>query len=329
MGLRKAIRAVVAVLAMVCGVALADEIPWGEDRPAPQNLPAVFRGRGADRLAAEEVARMDGYRKLIERIYGLQLDAQTDVYDLVLESKVIKASVANCLKGMKDVGIKYYNDGRVELAVKVTIRDVVESIQKDYKRVERGGRLVSEDTLEKVKRENRDKEIVVVGRGALRGSKGLEKIRAMRAAELGCYERIAARVLGIRIKGDTTFRDFFLEQDRIRAKVSGAFLSGVKFTKYVFYDDGTCAATGQITIREVVEIVTRAYRRYAKGGRITIEDIKKVERKNRDLVIVETSKGVVRTAPAPKPIEPWEEQKTVFERVLRSERVIRREIGVE
>ncbi len=315
----------VAVALLVAGAVVAEEIPWGgEDKPAPR-VPACFRGRAADRLAAEEVARQDAYRKLIERIYSLSLDARTDVYDLVLDSRVIKTAVSHRLKGVKDVDKRYYDDCRVEIAVKVTVREVLETIEKTYKEVKKGRRLVSRETIEDVKRKNRDKDIIAVGRGALKGSEGLEKIRAMRAAEVDCYERIARRVFGLELAADTTVRDFVLESDAILTKVS-ATLRGVKFVNYDFFDDGTCAATGQIKIREVVEVLTRTYRRYAKGSKVKIEDIENIERKNRDRTIVEVGQGTVRTAPAPEP-EPFFEEKTIFEKVIK-ERVIRREIGV-
>ncbi len=298
------------------------DIPWGEDKAVTQ-LPPIFRGRAADRLAAEEVARQDAYRKLVERVYGLALDARTDVCDLALASRKVDTSLRSSLRGMKEVGRKYFDDGRVEIAVKITIREVVEVIEKTYEKVEKGDRLVREETFEDVRRENRDKEYVVVGRGALPHSEGLRKVRAMRAAEVDCYERIAARVFGIQIDADTEVVDFVLESDAIRSKVSVALLNGVRFTKYEFMSDGTCRATAQLTIREVVEVLTRTYRRYAEGSKVKIEDIENIETRNRDLMIVEVGQGVVKQeTERPVAAEPFEEKKTVIERVLRREIVV-------
>lgn len=325
MGMRARAFVMAAALAVVLAASAmaGEDIPWGEEKAAP-SYPMIFRGRAAERLAAEEVARQDAYRKLVERIYGLPLDASTDVHDLALLSREIDTELREqVLKGMRNVATKYYDDGRVESAVKVTMREVVEIIEETIRRTERGGDLVSEETLRDVRRENRDKEILAVGRGALPGSEGLKKVRAMRAAEVDCYERIAARVFGMKISGETSVRDFALTNDRIRSKVSVALLNGVKFTDYTFLDDATSEATARLTIREVVEVLTRIHRRYGEGTGVRIEDIENLEVKNRDLVIVETGHGVPAEAePAVASFEPFSEQKTVVERVLSREIVV-------
>lgn len=307
------------LVAAMCGVAIGQDIPWGEDAPVPK-LPAIFEGHAKGRLAAEEVARQDAYRKLIERIYGTAVDAKTDVYDLALESRKVDTALRNRLKGMKELGTKYYEDGRVEIAVKVTIREVVEIIKKTYKSVKKGDRIVEEKTLEEIERLNRDKSIIVVGRGALKKSKGLEKIRAMRAAEADCYARIAARVFGLELAAKTSVRDFVLERDAIKSKVAVALLNGVKFTKYTFLADGSCKAEGQLTIRQVVEVLTRTYRRYSKGSDVKIEQIENLEKQYQDLVIKETGHGTVREGneiPRAQMRKTFEERKTIIRRVLK------------
>ena len=307
-------------------VSVGETLPWGEDKPAQQSkYPAVFRDRPADRLAAEEVALQNSYRLLVERIYGLTIDAETDVYDLVLASKVVDTSLRQELRGMRTVDKRYYDDGRVEVAVKVTLREVVEIIKKSYKRLEEGKRLVREKRIESIERENRDREIIAVGRGALKGSEGLKKIQAMRAAEADAYARISARVFGIQITGDTTVRDFALESDSVRSKVSVGLLAGIKFTKAEFFDNGECAATAQITIREVREILTRTYRRYVKGSRVKVTDIEKLRTEHDDLVITEVGRGTQREPSGSTRFSsafPFEEKKTVIERVLRREIVV-------
>ena len=74
-----------------------------------------------------------------------------------------------------------------------------------------------------------------------------------------------------------------------------------------------------------MEVLTRTYRRYAKGSKVKIEDIQNIETKNRDLVIVEVGQGTMRAAAEAAPAQsytPFEERKTVIERVLRKEIVI-------
>lgn len=320
--MRKSVKALLTGLiigAMCWRLPAGEELPWGQDKPEKE-LPAIFKGQASERLKAEEVARMDAYRKLIERIYGFALSADTDIYDLVLRSHTLKVSLENKIRGMKEIATRYYEDGRVEVAVKITLREVVEIIERTYKRVEKGKKVVSDETLQTVRRENRDKEIIVVGRGALPQSPALQKIRAMRAAEIDCYNKIARKLLGLRITADTTVQDFALSSDRIRAKLCATLLYGVKFIKYEFLDDGSCEATGQITIRELIEVLTRTYKRYARGTKIKIEDIKNIERKQREHTIVEVGRAAPSGATTVEVrFEPFYEQKTVVERVIKRE----------
>jgi len=300
-------------------------------RPA-EPLPPIFAQAGpAARLAAEEVARQDAYRKLAERVSGFALDAQTDVYDCVLASHQVHNGLRGKLCGMRQVKIEHFDDGRVAIWVKITIRQVVEVIEKAYKQVKRGERLVSEERLNSIKVENRDRDLVAVGFGALKGGPGLAKIRAMRAAELDAYRRIAARVRGLKVDADTTVGDFMLHSDAIRSKVSVGFFNGVVFSDYRFGEDGLCEVDGTLTIRQVVEVLTRTYRRHMKGGKLVkLEDIGNLERKHRDLVFKETGQGAPRAerATATDPFA-FEEQKTVFEKVLRQERVIEEGVLIE
>ena len=166
-----------------------------------------------------------------------------------------------------------------------------------------------------------DKEIIVVGRGAIPGTRALNIIRAMRAAEADCYARIAARAFGLQISRDTTVRDFALKSDTIRSRVCKDLLNGVKFTKFEVLDGGICTATGQLTIREVVEVVTRTQKRVTEGKRVKLLSHKEVETKNRDTVIEETGKAVV--------LKDEEQAGPVIEREVVVERILSREIVVE
>jgi hypothetical protein len=337
--LRQILTTVLAAMAaiMAGNAVLGEDIPWGEKKSAP-NLPPIFRERSArQRLMAEEVARQDGYRKLVERAYGLSIDSNTRVRDLALASREVHSAVQNRLKGMREADKKYFDDGRVEIAMKITVREIVEVIERTYRRVRKNGKVVSEKTLEDVKRENRDKDLIAVGRGALPDSEGLRKIRAMRAAEVDAYERLAARIFGLDLGGDTTVEDFVLKSDRIRTDLSVGIPSGVRFVRYEFVEDDSCRATGRITMREVVQILEQIYRRHTEDFKLVRrEDIQNVRTENRDRVMEVVGYGTVRAfqekdlSPAS---DPFSEQKSTIQRVLerktRKERVLEREMGVE
>ena len=298
-----------------------EALPWGKVKKRSETRPAVFNGRAGDRLAAEEVARQDAYRKLIERIYGTAINAQTDVYDLALESRELKAQLEHELKGMKEVDWQYHDDGRVEAAIKVTLRQVVEVVEKTVKKVTRNRTLVEEKIDRNVREENRDRDILVIGHGALKGSEGLDRVRAMRAAEVDCYARIAAHVFGIRINANTTVRDFALSSDKISSKLCATLLNGVKFIDYSYGEDGTCEAEGQLKMREVIEVLTRTVKRHSEGRNVTIEEIENIEQKNRDTVITKTGKAIIRAKQAVPQcgVTVTRETHTIVEKVLRKE----------
>jgi hypothetical protein len=304
-------------------VLAADDIPWGKEK-GTKTYPVIFKDRAKDRLLAEEAARQDAYRKLIERIYGMALNANTDVYDLTNVSRKLNARFQNELMGMKDIGARHYDDGRVEVAVKVTLREVIEKIETTRRTVTEDGRLIKDEDIRNVSEENRDKKIIAVGRSALKGTKGEGRVRAMRAAEIDCYARLAGRVFGMKINSDTTVGEFVLSDDHITSKICTTLLNGVKFTDYDFVDDGTCEAAGEIKIREVVEVLTRTCKRYYEGGKYKINEIANIERKNRDKLIKEVGKGVVRPGSRSSTAvdRHLKEQKSVIEKVLRKQIVV-------
>lgn len=298
------------------------DIPWGKD-VSVEPMPAIFKDRGRDRLLAEEAARQDASRKLLERISGVAVDAQTDVHDLVVRSALVKAHVEGKLAGMRTVATRYYDDGRVEVMVRVWLREVMEALQSSCKSVREDERLVSESALEDVRRQSGMKFVEAVGRSALSGSEGLRKVRAMRAAEVDCYARLAARVSGLEITGATTVADLAARSDAVASKVSVLLLSGSRFSDYRFAEDGTCSVTGTLTLRRVVDSLTRTIRRHGRGTRVSVTDVQNLTRTNRDEEIVEVGRGAIpAAADAAEAVPQTEEKKTVIERVIRREIVV-------
>jgi hypothetical protein len=92
-------------------------------------------------------------------------------------------------------------------------------------------------------------------------------------------------------------------------------LNGVKLTEPKFLDDGTCTIKGTLTIREVVQVLTRTYRRYGQDSKIKVEDIEKIDTENRDAVLSETGQAIIGKAESTVSAQ-YVEKKTVVERVL-------------
>ena len=86
---------------------------WGVGY-APANVPAE-RGQGLARRAA----MVDGYRQLAETIEGVQVDSETTMRDLAIESDVVKTNVKALVKGARIVDEHNNEDG--SYSVKMTI----------------------------------------------------------------------------------------------------------------------------------------------------------------------------------------------------------------
>lgn len=153
----------------------------GTTRSQMIDLPAIY-GEYApgERLKAKRAAELDAYRKLLERVYGLQIDAGTRVRDFVTESDDIRARTEGELKGVRFTNIRYAPDGVVELEGSITIQQVIRTIQKVYDEVYEGGEWKRED-FEKITKKTISKTITVLGVGALdtSGSSGHERTGAI------------------------------------------------------------------------------------------------------------------------------------------------------
>jgi len=125
-----------------------------------------------------------------------------------------------------------------------------------------------------------------MGNAALPGSEGHQKIMAKRAAEMDAYRRLAGRMMGVKIDGNTTVRDFALEHDEILASLSqvlkAASPTGIKYNK----SDGSCEVTMEIKTQDII----RTTRRFLKGTTTKTEIKDEVQEKT----FSETGMGAMR-----------------------------------
>jgi hypothetical protein len=256
---------------------------------AGPNLPEIWQKAGPrERLKATRAAELDADRLLAERIYGLQVDAETTVADLAAKEDTIGSAVSATLVGaVSTEAPEYLADGTVQVVRAVKIREVINTLNTAVK-----GKILSDGSFEtvsnktKTNTETKDSVIDVMGNAALPGSEGQQKIMAKRAAELDAYRRLAARMMGIKISGETTIRDMALENDELVAGLShvlkGAATTGIKFNK----DDGSCEVTMAIKTADVL----RTTKRIVKGEKVTTTIKDSIEEKT----FSETGRGAMR-----------------------------------
>ena len=236
--------------------------PTEEDGPV---LPEIWIKAGPrERLKATRAAELDADRLLAERIYGLQIDSETSVRDLAAGDDAIAGAVSATLVGsITTEPAEYLEDGRVQVVRAVKIREVIDTLNRVIKgkRLDDGSFSTTSDTV-KTDRKTNDKIIDVMGNAAIPGSEGQQKIMAKRAAEMDAYRRLAGRMMGMKIDGNTTVRDFALENDEILASLShiikAATPTAIKFNK----SDGSCEVTMEIKTQDII----RTTRRFLKGN---------------------------------------------------------------
>ena len=258
------------------------------EESAPK-LPEIWVKAGPrERLKATRAAELDADRLLAERIYGLQVDSETTVQDLAAGDDKIAGAVSATLVGsITTEAPEYLPDGRVQVVRAVKIREVIDTLNRVIKgkRLEDGSLVTTSDNT-KTNRTTNDKIIDVMGNAALPGSEGHQKIMAKRAAEMDAYRRLAGRMMGVKIDGNTTVRDFALEHDEILASLSqvlkAATPTAVKFNK----SDGSCEVTMEIKTQDVI----RTTRRFLKGTTTKTEIKDEVEEKT----FSETGMGAMR-----------------------------------
>jgi hypothetical protein len=260
--------------------------PTEEEAPV---LPEIWVKAGPrERLKATRAAELDADRLLAERIYGLQVDSETTVQDLAAGDDKIAGAVSATLVGsITTEAPEYLPDGRVQVVRAVKIREVIDTLNRVIKgkRLEDGSLVTTSDNT-KTNRTTNDKIIDVMGNAALPGSEGHQKIMAKRAAEMDAYRRLAGRMMGVKIDGNTTVRDFALEHDEILASLSqvlkAATPTAVKFNK----SDGSCEVTMEIKTQDII----RTTRRFLKGTTTKTEIKDEVEEKT----FSETGMGAMR-----------------------------------
>ena len=120
-------------------------------------------GRG--RLMAVRAARVDGMRRLAERIKGVFIDSQTTVRDFVTESDDINVSMQTFLAGARETGIKYHDDELiVEVEMTVKLRTVYASL-KSWASEHYKGDKVKIQKLEQLTVTAKDEDISETGMG--------------------------------------------------------------------------------------------------------------------------------------------------------------------
>jgi hypothetical protein len=265
-------------------------------RPA---IPDIWKNiPGQARLMAERAARVDAQRRLAERIKGLRLTSRTQVRDFAVESDTITTELNAFLVGAREIRPYYHhhNELIVEVKMAVPTEQVITAIKELHSRHYKGDDIKGSD-IEKITRTVVKRDFEATGMGVpppqylrryaqvaepdlpdwtmgiieaegegtdpeMHTAQG--KLRAARAAELDAKRKLAERIAGLRIRSETSVRDFTAQYDHIDTYMDAimvdALVSQTRFT------DQTAIVTVQIPGMRVWSVVNDELHRQALRG---------------------------------------------------------------
>jgi hypothetical protein len=289
--------------------------------------PLAEQRKAQNKLLAYRAARVDAIRKLAERIKGLRITSQTTVKDFVAESDTVRTALEAFLSGMKEVDKpKYMEDGTCEITLEVTLVDVIVTLEKIHNSYYKGSKFKVED-FEKMTTTNEVKVLRESGSGAprpdlagpdmiaVKPDVAMEsltnmsakakaywmancmpqgRLMAVRAARVDAMRRLAERIKGVAIVGQTTVRDFVAESDQVNVSMD-TFLKGARETGICYHDDELIVEVEmQVKLRTVYATLREWGETHYKGDKVKISQFQELETKAEDVIIKETGMGVPR-----------------------------------
>jgi len=287
---------------------------WGQGALAAQQS-------AQNKLLAQRAARMDGIRKLAERINGLLITSKTHVKDFVTESDQIQAAMATFINGMKETNVRYMEDGTCEVTLEVTLVTVIEELKSLHQHWYKGDKFKAVD-FDEMTTTNEVTTIKETGMGAPRPSGEIAvksgtgsydsldyltgkakafwlarvepqgRLGAVRAARVDGMRKLVERLFGTLINSQTVVKDFVTERDDINALTS-ALLRGAREVGVKYHDEELIVeVTMEVTWETVYETTKQFAETKYKGDTVKLkyfEDrMQTVERK----MIQETGMGV-------------------------------------
>jgi hypothetical protein len=208
----------------------------------------VFAQDPQKRLMTKRAAKVDALRNLTEVVYGIRIDSTTKVENFVTKSDEIRAKVSATIQEAQEIDYRELADGAAEVTVEIPT-DAVERIlgrkmDYEYKTIRATGYGAPPGAVAAPKSEVPvEKKIVKVkGNGAEPSDPNMSSSEKMlmgkRAAKMDAYRNLTEEVYGVKIKSETTVKDFVTQSDEIKTKVS-AFIQGARVVSEKKLSDGS------------------------------------------------------------------------------------------
>jgi hypothetical protein len=103
---------------------------------------ALPGSEGLSKIRAKRAAEADAYRKLGERILGVNVTSDTTVRDLALKNDEVVKAMAGMIKGAESTAIQFQKDGSCEVTMQLKLSDVLRTVTRVAK-----GKTHTEDSI--------------------------------------------------------------------------------------------------------------------------------------------------------------------------------------
>jgi hypothetical protein len=80
------------------------------------------------RVTTERSARVDGYRRLAEIMYGAVIDSKTTLEDYAIKDDKIRSTVKGVVRGARIISTEYYSDGAVSINMRIKSKKIVDRL---------------------------------------------------------------------------------------------------------------------------------------------------------------------------------------------------------
>lgn len=280
-----------------------------------------------DKQLAYRAARVDGIRKLAQRINGLSITSETHVRDFVAESDTIKAAMMAMLIGVREKGEpRYRQDGTCSVTVEITLREAIAKLKTIHERHYEGDQVKATD-FEKMLIAHQGKILTEVGNGAPRSEAweqnqvasplsedaplssikhmsgaarafwlkyctGRGRLVALREAHIDGTGRLAERIKGVWITSETTVQDFVAESNEIGVNME-TFIRGARETGVRYHDNELIVEVEMsVKLRTVYLSLKTWGERHYKGDKGYIQQLEKLVVSAKDKAVKQTGMGV-------------------------------------
>ena len=268
MNLRRAIVAVLAGVLTASGATVSAQVIVKSPK---EGRPAIWKNATDEATQkAEEAARADAARRLVEAVYLLPVSGDRDVMDMMLKNAQVNKDLIAALGAVKPIGAaEYLEDGTVRVQVRTTPREVVAILKKAYAKIDWD--LAEEDAVINAvaSRTKATQKVPATGIGALAGSPGEKRLPVRRAALLKAKRAMALKILKMVIREDDNWRDRRYLHEFAKAfpqvpKKMAAGLTTAYIKSETWADDHSVTMRVELNVVKVAEVVRRAQLLYDK-----------------------------------------------------------------